>query len=57
MSTAACCAAVKYENKMLHNSSKLLLDLIPCTEGTKYHTVEECDNHLSCFISENKLLD
>lgn len=56
-STAAFYAAVKCEHKMLHNSSKPLLGLVPCTEGTKYHTVQEWDNHLLCFISENKFLD
>lgn len=38
MSAAAFCASVKYENEMLHNSSKPLLGLVPSTEGTKYHT-------------------
>jgi len=33
-STAAFCAAVKHENKMLHNSSKPLLGLVPSTEST-----------------------
>jgi len=56
-STAAFCAAVKYENKMLHNSSKPLLHLVPSTERTKYHTLQEQDNHFSCFISENKFSD
>jgi len=39
--TAAFCAAVKYENKMLHNSSKPLLCLVPSTAGTKYRTLQE----------------
>jgi len=58
-STAAFCAAVKHENKMLHNSSKPLLGLVPSTESTctKYHTLEEWDNHISRFISENKSFD
>jgi len=56
-STAAFCAAVKYENMMLHNSSKPLLRLVPSTERTKYHTLQEWDNHFSCSISENKFSD
>ena len=54
ISTVAFCAAIKYQNKMLHNSRKPLLGLVPSIEGTKYHKVQEWDSHLSSFISENK---
>jgi len=56
-STAAFCAAVKHENKVFHNSSKPLLGLVPSTEDTKYHTLQEWDNHFSRCISENKFFD
>jgi len=55
-STAALHTAVKYENKMLHNSSKPLLCLVPSTEGTKYHTLQEWDNHFHVLFLETNFL-